>query len=225
MPIHDWTKMFDGDFHCFHQSWIVHLATRLNSGILPAPFLARIEPGYIDTSPDIVVQSRRQPPPTARQVIHFERHAYARRANRIAIRPGRGEAVAFIQFVSPGHACSNFATEGFARRACECLERGVHLVIVDPLPIRNGRQCVHSAICSMLNGESVELPPRTGGMACSYRGGEVTTMFVEPFALGDPLPSLPIFLTEIDHVLAPLESSYMQAWDGFPLKDEMLANR
>ena len=35
MPIHDWTKMLDGDFHHFHLSWANELAIALNKSLGP----------------------------------------------------------------------------------------------------------------------------------------------------------------------------------------------
>lgn len=51
----------------------------------------------------------------------------------------------------------------------------------------------------------------------------MTTAYVESIGVGDPLPSLPIFLSEDHYVPAPLEETYMQAWAVFPqmLKDVM----
>jgi hypothetical protein len=38
MPIHDWTRVEAGDFHDFHQCWVVEIRNALNRGLLP--------PGY-----------------------------------------------------------------------------------------------------------------------------------------------------------------------------------
>ena len=40
MPIHDWTRLEPGDFHHFHQRWIQDIAAALNSGGLPAGYMA-----------------------------------------------------------------------------------------------------------------------------------------------------------------------------------------
>ncbi len=48
MPIHDWTRLEPGDFHDFHQCWVVEIrnalpvATHLSLGdpIIPAPLEA-----------------------------------------------------------------------------------------------------------------------------------------------------------------------------------------
>ena len=45
MPLHDWTRTDDGNFHDFHVGWITALRTALrtvlNNGLLPSEFYAR----------------------------------------------------------------------------------------------------------------------------------------------------------------------------------------
>ncbi len=43
MPVHDWTRLEAGDFHHFHQGWVVNLTNALNGGLLPPEYIARIE--------------------------------------------------------------------------------------------------------------------------------------------------------------------------------------
>jgi hypothetical protein len=45
---------------------------------------------------------------------------------------------------------------------------------------------------------------------------ETKTAYVEPVAVGDELPGLPIFLTGDVYVPAPLEESYKASWAAFP---------
>jgi hypothetical protein len=59
------------------------------------------------------------------------------------------------------------------------------------------------------------LPERPLTVA-SYIGGDLPTAYVETVGIGDPLPAIPLFLTEYDYVPCPLEASYMQAWEVFP---------
>ena len=40
--------------------------------------------------------------------------------------------------------------------------------------------------------------------------------YVESISVGDPLPSLPIFLSESRYIPARLEATYLQAWAVFP---------
>jgi len=52
--------------------------------------------------------------------------------------------------------------------------------------------------------------------AVAYRAAPVKTAYVEPVAVGDELPELPVFLTEEEYILAPLEETYQASWAAFP---------
>ena len=43
MPIHDWTRLEAGDFHDFHQCWVVAIRNALNGGLLPPEYMAMAE--------------------------------------------------------------------------------------------------------------------------------------------------------------------------------------
>ena len=81
MPIHDWTRMQAGDFHDFHQGWIIRLRDALNRGPLPPGYMAMAEQVTGGPIPDVVTRQSRRPsategggvavkerPPTARLV-------------------------------------------------------------------------------------------------------------------------------------------------------------
>src|SRR4051812_4646139 len=103
MPIHDWTRVEPGDFHHFHQGWITFLANALNGGGLPPGYLALAEQVTGRPIPDVVTLEARRPagdpggvaveaaPPTARVIARIERVNYAKKANRVVIRHGRGK--------------------------------------------------------------------------------------------------------------------------------------
>ena len=40
--------------------------------------------------------------------------------------------------------------------------------------------------------------------------------YVEPVAVGDQLPDMPLFLTNDRHVMVPLEPTYHATWDASP---------
>ena len=50
----------------------------------------------------------------------------------------------------------------------------------------------------------------------AYRASPTITAYVDPVAVGDDLPALPIFLTEDVYVPAPLEETYRASWAVFP---------
>ena len=45
----------------------------------------------------------------------------------------------------------------------------------------------------------------------SYIGSDSPTAYVESVGVGDLSPSIPLFLSEYDHVPCPLEATYMQS--------------
>ena len=62
--------------------------------------------------------------------------------------------------------------------------------------------------------------------AVSYTGGAVVEAFVDHFAVGEPTPAMPLFLTRANYVRVPLEAAYMAAWQDVPRKyqDRLLAS-
>ncbi len=50
----------------------------------------------------------------------------------------------------------------------------------------------------------------------SYAASRVVKAFIEPRAVNDALPSLPLFLTRRTRVALPLESSYLKAFAKVP---------
>lgn len=229
MPIHDWTRLEPGDFHDFHQGWIIEIRNALNRGLLPPGYIAMAEQITGRPIPDVVaLQTRRPPasgggvavkdaPPTARLITRFEKVIYARRASRVVIRHGRGRVVAMIEIVSPGNKSSHNAFRSFVEKAADILNQGVNLLVVDLFPpTPRDPYGIHKAIWDEFEEEPFEAPPGKPLIVASYVGGEIPTAYVESVGVGDPLPSLPIFLSEEEYVPAPLEATYSQAWAVYP---------
>lgn len=239
MPIHDWRRMQTGDVHDFHQSWLVNIRNALNGGILPAEYMALVEQVTGGPIPNVVTLNTvpRRPriapgglavadaPPSARVVTRTENAQYLRKKNRVVIRHGRGKVVAISEIVSPGNKDSQHAIDTFVRKACDILSQGVSLLVVDLFPpTRRDPQGIHKAIWDEYAGEEpFDFLPEKPLTLASYIDGDMPTAYVESEAVGDVLPSLPIFLDEDHYVPAPLEETYTQAWAVFPqmLKDEM----
>jgi hypothetical protein len=54
-------------------------------------------------------------------------------------------------------------------------------------------------------------------MTCvAYMGGACREVFLEPVAVGNPLPEMPLFLTTETYVPVPLEATYQAAWKEVP---------
>jgi hypothetical protein len=229
MPIHDWTRLEAGDFHHFHQTWVVNLSNALNGGLLPPEYFAMTEQVAGRPIPDVVTlqtQGQRdaagglaiaEAPPTARVITKIEKVDYAKRADRVVIRHGRGKVVAIIEIVSPGNKASRNAIRSFVQKAADILIQGVHLLVVDLFPpTSRDPHGIHKAIWDEFEDQPFEIPPGKPLIVASYIGGDIPTAYVESIGLGDPLPSMPIFLSESRYIPAPLESTYMGAWEVFP---------
>ena len=227
MPIHDWTRAEAGDFHHFHQTWIPLLAAALNSGGLPPGFMALAEQVTGRPIPDVVtLQSRLpmggvavapSPAPSARVIQKFERINYAKRADRVVIRHGRGRVVAIIEIVSPGNKESRHAIRSFVEKAADILNQGVHLVVVDLFPPSpRDPQGIHKAISDEFGDEPFDFLPDKPLTVVSYIGGDLPTAYVESVGVGDRLPAIPLFLTEYDYVPCPLDATYDEAWRVYP---------
>lgn len=231
MPIHDWTRVRANRFHDFHQGWTVALSNALNGGRLPPGYFAMIERKARTSEPDVLpVETSGAAPitqpealtvltdlPKVQFVARTEAAGYARKANRVTIRHPDGEVVAVIEVVSPGNKDSRHAIAAFARKAVELLEAGIHLLIIDLFPPGpRDPQGIHPVIWDRLCDEPVTLPADQPLTLAAYTGGGDIVAYVEPVAVGDSLPDMPVFLTADDHVPCPLEATYQTAWQQFP---------
>ena len=86
-------------------------------------------------------------------------------------------------------------------------------------------QGIHKAIWDEIQEGPFELPPDKRLTLASYSAGLETMACVEPIAVGDVLPDMPLFLEPEKYVPAPLESTYQAAWAVYPapLKDALTA--
>jgi hypothetical protein len=231
MPIHDWTRVRANRFHHFHQTWTTSLAAALNAGLLPSGFFAMAEQITGGPEPDVVALKLTPPagvpsstglavelvPPRARFVVRSEAALYARKANRITIRHPDGDVVAVIEIVSPGNKDSGHAVRAFARKAIEFLQAGIHLLIVDLFPPnRRNPQGIHKVIWDRIRDEPFELPADKPLTLAAYAVGSEIVAYIEPVAVGDVLPDMPVFLTPSSYVRCPLEATYQSTWDVFP---------
>jgi hypothetical protein len=232
MPIHDWTRVRANRFHDFHQGWTVALCAALNAGRLPLGYFAMIEKKTSRPEPDVITLylstsvgepaggiPGELPLPQARFVFRAEAEAagYARKANRVTVRHPDGQVVAVIEVVSPGNKDSKHAIRAFARKAVEFLLGGVHLLVVDLFPSsKRDPQGIHKVIWDRLNDEPFTLPLDKQLTVAAYSSGAEIVAYVEPVAVGDALPDMPIFLTPDRYVPCPLEATYQTAWEQFP---------
>jgi len=235
MPVHDWTRVHAGLFHAFHHGWIVALSDALNTGGLPRDHFALIEqrsrgpiPDVLNlpcspeseepsgTSPGLTVAAV---PPRTRLVrrIGREDEIYARKADRITVRDRDGDVVAVIEIVSPGNKASKHELRAFVEKASALIGYGVHLLVIDLFPpTKRDPQGIHKAIWDEFAEEDFTLPADQPLVVAAYDAGPPYVAYVEPFAVGDVLPEMPLFLKPEFYVPAPLEATYQTSWRLFP---------
>jgi hypothetical protein len=142
---------------------------------------------------------------------------YAHKANRITVRHPDGDVVAVIEIVSPGNKDSRHAIQAFTRKAVQFLNARINLLIVDLFPPnRRNPQGIHKLIWDRIHDEPLELPADKPLTVAAYAAGGEIVAYVEPIAVGDVLPDMPIFLTADHYVPCPLEATYQAAWNVFP---------
>ena len=230
MPVHDWTRVPAGLFHDFHQSWSIRIKDALNRGPLPAGFSVLVEQRSGVVEPDVLAiedfDDSRQvseggvatlAAPRTNMVRRSDNEIYAGRANQIVIRHHLGRIVAIIEIVSPGNKDSRAAMADFVRKTINFLRGGVHVLVVDLFPptLRDPFG-IHKAIWDEINEEDFAFPVGKNRILVSYETGPERVAYLEPIAVGDPQPDMPLFLAAGFHVSTPLESTYQSAWDSEP---------
>ena len=235
MPIHDWTRVGAGTYHNFHQNWTIRICDALNAGLLPRPYFAMADSRVASFEPDVIaVRPNTGPkngvhkpggiavlerPPLARmhKRIETDDEVYIRKSNRISVRDENGVTVSIIEVVSPGNKHSRDAFAAFTRKLLRFLKAGVHVLTVDLFPpTKRDPNGVPSAIWRRLTDEVDPLPPGKSRTAASFEVGAEISQYFEPFAVGDPIPEMPLFLEPGYYVPLPLESTYQTSWNVLP---------
>lgn len=75
---------------------------------------------------------------------------------------------------------------------------------------------IHKAIWDEIEEEPFTFPAGKDRLLVSYETSDEQTAYIEPVAVGDVLPDMPLFLARGLHVPVPLESTYQATWDATP---------
>jgi hypothetical protein len=235
MPVHDWTTAEDGVFHDFHQEWMTAIKHALNRGILPADYYAMVDQVAGPGNPDVLGLQRSRPVgsrkpagggrgtttatlPSVQFQDSAEHRPPVRRRKRVAIRHVTGDrVVALVEIVSSGNKSNRDAIRAFTNKLAEYLDGGIHLLVLDLFPPgRRDPNGIHPLIWSAFKKTTFELPAKKPLTLAAYAGGDVPRAFVQPVAVGDRLPDMPLFLTPEEHVNVPLDATYEAAWAEVP---------
>jgi hypothetical protein len=186
VPIHDWTRADASLFFAFRHRWLGALCDALNAGRLPEDHVALVQ--ATRTTAHVVIQH------------HPE-----------------GRTVAVVEILSPEDKAIDRTLRDLIGTMAGLITARVHVLLIDLFPPgRHEPQGIHKAIWDELEPEDFRLPADRPLIVASYDSGPLPATYVEPVAVGDVLPEMPLFLEPGACVPAPLESSYQEAWDRFP---------
>jgi hypothetical protein len=145
---------------------------------------------------------------------------YRRKQSTVTVRHVSGDrVVAVVEVVPPGNKSGRHAFTSFVEKAAEFLERGIHLLVLDLLPPGpRDPHGLHAAVWDEVAGQDFTPPPDKPLTLAAYESALSIRAYVEPVAVGDDLPDMPLFLLPGGHVPVPLEATYTTAWEAVPAR-------
>jgi len=241
MPAHDWTRVEAGVFHDFHHEWISEMKRALNGGLLPQGYYAMAEQRAAGFGPDVLalesqVEERDAAdapsylaeeggtlllaPPRARIAVETDMEYFRRKQSSVVVRHISGDrVVAMVEIVSLGNKAGRAAIRSFVEKAAELLEKRIHLLIFDLLPPgARDPHGVHGLIWEEMSGADYEAPAGLPLTLAAYESSLSLRAYVEPIAVGDTLPDMPLFLEPGAHILVPTEATYARAFAAVPAR-------
>jgi hypothetical protein len=239
MPIHDWTRVDAGIFHDFHHEWITTIKHAVNQVLKGTNYYALAEQIASGLGPDVLTlqypptgkkpkkqtsESSREgialaeSPPKVQFRIGGAKQWYAAKKKAVTVRHvSEHRVVAVLEILSPGNKSGRAALAAVERKAQELLDAGVHLTLVDLFPpTPRDPQGIHPVVWDADEDDIFRFNPAKPLTCASYRAGTMPEAFVEPVAVGDSLPTMPLFLTPDEYVPVELEATYEAALLGVP---------
>jgi hypothetical protein len=190
MPIHDWSRADPGIFHAFHLVWLGQLQAALNGGLLPSDYYALAE----------------RPSPRQRQRTLAIRHVSDHRM------------VALVEIISSANKDRWRSIAEFINKTATALHLGTHVTLVDLFPPGAFDPAgMHGALWEQFNPDNpYAVPEKQPLTLAAYAAGNPLTAYVDPLAVGDTLPEMPLFLTADHYIALPLEPAYVAGYAGMP---------
>src|SRR5207249_1721205 len=123
------------------------------------------------------------------------------------------------EVVSPGNKNERNRFRAFVGRAADWIGKGIHLLVADLHPPGTWDPSgIHAALWEEVGGKPFTPPAGKPLTLAAYESDLGVTAYVEPVAVGDVLPDMPLFLVPGGHVRVPLEQTYTAAWRSVPLR-------
>jgi hypothetical protein len=214
MPMHDWSRVDPGLFQSFRSSWISQLSSTLNQRTLPNDYYALMQPAALSVE-EIIARPGdvpfREP---WRQNVPDDLEFYRLRKSHIIVRRAADHsAVALVDIVSAGDKARTSAVTAIVERIVGLIRHGINVLLVDVLaPTPRDPVGIHKVIWDEIEEEDFTFPAGKDRILASYETGGERAAYVEPIAIGDTLPDMPLFLTNDLHIMVPLELTYNATW-------------
>jgi hypothetical protein len=210
----------------FHGAWAAAMARLLNQSVLPpgyyaVPLVDRDGPIEIDvatlreggTAVPMDVTSATHPwtPPAPGLAVTIELPSSDAVEVYVFADDGDPRLAAAIELLSPRDKDRPQTRQAFAAKCVVYLQQGSSLVLVDTVTTR--RADLNAAILSLLEVDASVFTIASNLSAVSYRAvgfQEETQLLLwpAPLALGQPLPTLPLWIASDFSVPLDLEASY-----------------
>ena len=208
----------------FHGAWAAAIARLLNQGVLPPGYYA-VPLADHDGPTEIDVAALREhqasapegapqawAPPAPGLAVAVELPAVDAVEVQVFADDGDPRLAAAVELVSPRNKDRPQARQAFAVKCVGYLQQGSSVVVVDTVTTR--RADLNAAILDLLGveGDAAVLP--LGLSAVSYQAvgrdeeAQELRLWPAPLALGEPLPTLPLWIAADFSVPLDLERSY-----------------
>ena len=234
MPLHDWGRVPRDVFPTFHNSWMTRLYDALNGGGMPPGYYVTQDTqageyvsdllgvrgaGVQDDDPAGGLAVAVAPPKVAQRREYGGTARGAARRRRLSVRRGDGgRLVAVVEIVSPANKDRAASVRQFVGKIVSAVETGVHVLVVDLFPPTPRDPAGLPAEIGAEWGDDYEPDPAKPLAFASYVADDPPVAYLEPLAVGDPVPDMPLFLDPGRYVSVPLGETYAATYRAFPPK-------
>lgn len=162
-----------------------------------------------------------KPPLVARRVVANEASQYRLLRRTLSIRHSSNHrVVALLEIVSPANKDRPGSVTDFVEKVCSALKQGIHVLLIDLFPAGlHDPERMHgeiSYVAGLEDENQQPLPSDKPLTLASYVSRQMPEGYVEPLAVADTMPDMPLFLDPDFYVPVPLEMTYQQAYRGIP---------
>jgi hypothetical protein len=236
MPLLDHFRPPIEDTHpweSFHSNWATRIADLLNDRWLSAEFLAeeftssermevdiatyKLPPAANGRSGDgsqtvALLPAVWTPPVAVASIAAIFPQTYE---VQVFSRVSGWTLVAAIELISPSNKDRPDERQAFATKCAALLQQGVSVVVIDV--VTNRRANLHNEIARLIGADAkLEIPAGPHQYAAAYRPvlrdeKPEIDIWTNTFAVGDPLPTMPLRLTGDIFVPIEFEASYTEA--------------